>query len=104
MDKKVIEYLINQHNNAVVNIKDLEATCATIEITDDKAKANFGNLCVALRGYRMIADATEAILINDDILKSTNGEFYQKIEFDDEKEQTEFNPNAGEQGKEPDKK
>ena len=37
-----------------------------------------------LRGYRMIADASEAMLINEDVLKGEDGSFYQKIE-DEEK-------------------
>ena len=36
-----------------------------------------------LRGYRMIADASEAMLINEDVLKGADG-FYQKIEIDED--------------------
>ena len=36
-------------------------------------------MCVMLRGYRMVADASEAMLINEKVLKGTDG-FYQKIE------------------------
>ena len=50
-----------------------------IKIENDKDKANFGNICVMLRGYRMIADASEAMLINENVLKGNDG-FYQKIE------------------------
>lgn len=80
MDKNYRNFIINQHNNAIYNIKELENACANCEVTDDKSKAQFGNFCVALRGYRMVADATEAILMNEDILKGEDGCFYEKIE------------------------
>ena len=88
MDKKTIKYLISQHNNAVENVEALEQSCLEAKVVDEKSKANFGNLCVALRGYRMVADATEALLINENVLKDDKGDFYQKIE-DDEPEDTE---------------
>ena len=53
-------------------------------IENDKDKANFGNICVMLRGYRMVADASEAMLINENVLKTDDGDFYQKIEDDEE--------------------
>lgn len=79
MNKKSRDFIINQHNNAIFNIDELETTCAEFKVTDDKTKAQFGNFCVALRGYHMIADATEAILINEDILKGEDGCFYEKV-------------------------
>ena len=80
MDKDYRNFIINQHNNAVRNINDLEKTCANCKITDDKSKAQFGNFCITLKGYRLIADATEAILMNEDILKGEDGCFYEKVE------------------------
>ena len=80
MEKNDIKYLIAQHNNAIFNINNLEEACQDAKIKNDKDKANFGNLCIALHGYRMIADATEAILMNEDVLKDEKGNFYQKIE------------------------
>ena len=80
MDKKSRNFIINQHNNAVLNINELENTCANYKVTDDKSKAQFGNFCIALKGYRLVADATEAILMNEDILKGEDGFFYEKIE------------------------
>ena len=80
MDKKSRNFIINQHNNAVINVNDLEKTCADYKITDDKSKAQFGNFCIALKGYRLVADATEAILMNEDILKGEDGCFYEKVE------------------------
>ena len=80
MDKKSRNFIINQHNNAILNINELEKTCANYKITDDKSKAQFGNFCIALKGYRLVVDATEAILMNEDILKGEDGYFYEKVE------------------------
>lgn len=80
MDKDYRNFIINEHNNAVRNINDLEKTCANCKVTDDKSKAQFGNFCIALKGYRLVTDATEAILMNEDILKGEDGCFYEKIE------------------------
>ena len=84
MDKKeFIKNLISINEDANVSIQNLEADAKAIKIEDDKDKANFGNICVMLRGYRMIADASEAMLINENVLKGDDG-FYQKIEEDEE--------------------
>ena len=84
MDKKVfIKNLININNDANCSIVALEADIQAIKIENDKDKANFGNMCVMLRGYRMIADASEAMLVNEKVLKGDDG-FYQKIENEDE--------------------
>lgn len=80
-----VKGLIEINKFANDNISQLENLCAKIKITSDKEKANFGNACVALHGFRMVADATEAMLINENVLKDDNGEFYQKIE--DKKEE-----------------
>ena len=86
MYKKVfIKNLISINNDANASIIALEADIQAIKIENDKDKANFGNMCVMLRGYRMIADASEAMLINEKVLKGDDG-FYQKIE--DEEEET----------------
>lgn len=83
MDKKeFIKNLININNDANASIANLESDAQAIKIESDKDKANFGNICVMLRGYRMIADASEAMLINENVLKGEDGEFYQKIEDD----------------------
>ncbi len=83
--KEFIKNLININNDSNASIVNLEADAQAIEIKDDKDKANFGNICVMLRGYRMVADASEAMLINDNVLKGKDG-FYQKIEDDDNEE------------------
>lgn len=84
MDKKeFIKNLIDVNNDANESIVALEADAQAIKIENDKDKANFGNICVMLRGYRMVADASEAMLINENVLKGDDG-FYQKIEDDEE--------------------
>ncbi len=80
MDKKeFIKNLIDINEDANASIANLEADAKAIEIENDKDKANFGNIYVMLRGYRMVADASEAMLINENVLKGDDG-FYQKIE------------------------
>ena len=87
MDKKeFIKNLININEDANASIVNLEVDAQAIEIKNDKDKANFGNICVMLRGYRMIADASEAMLINENVLKGQDG-FYQKIEDEEDEEE-----------------
>ncbi len=76
----IIKKLIEVNRHACDNIAGLEDALQNAEVVDEKAKVNFGNLCVALRGFRMVADATEAILINENVLKGDDGNFYQKVE------------------------
>lgn len=78
--KIMIKELIKVNKYACDNISSLEDALQNAEVIDEKSKANFGNLCVALRGFRMVADATEAILINENVLKGEDGNFYQKVE------------------------
>lgn len=80
MDKKeFIKNLIDINNYANASIVALETDAKAIKIENDKDKANFGNICVMLRSYRMLANASEAMLINENVLKGDDG-FYQKIE------------------------
>ena len=79
-----MEFLIVQNKNAELNIAELEAACRDCVIEDEKDKANFGNFCILLRSFRAIKEASEAILENDDILKSQNGDFYKKVEIEED--------------------
>lgn len=79
---KYIKFLIKQNETATCNVAAIEETLKDYPVTDEKTKANFGNLCVALRGYRMVVDATEAMLINENVLKSEEGDFYEKVNTD----------------------
>ena len=81
----IIDKIIEVNKNACANIKELENAVKEAVIENNKDKAQFGNLCVALRGFRMVADATEAILNNEDVLKTENGDFYKKIEPEEKK-------------------
>lgn len=78
--KIMIKELIKVNKYACDNISSLEDALQNAEVIDVKSKVNFGNLCVALRGFRMVADATKAILINENVLKGKDGNFYQKVE------------------------
>lgn len=77
-----IKSLIKDNKEANIKIKSLERTISTYVVKDEKSKVNYGNLIIALKGFRMIAEATECMLINEDVLKTENGEFYEKIKTD----------------------
>ena len=44
-----------------------------------QVKVNFGNLCIALKGFRMVSEATECLLRNENVLKTEDNEFYIKV-------------------------
>ena len=76
-----IKNLISINKTSNETIVSLEKVVSEIEINDAKDKANFGNLCIILKANRMIADATEAMLMNEDVLQNDKGEYYQKIDL-----------------------
>ena len=84
-----IKTLINANNNATKNIAALESTIQNITVTTEKDKVNFGNLCIALKGFRMVSEATECLLINENILKTEDDEFYSKIETNENPDNSE---------------
>lgn len=77
---KYIKNLIENNTQATEAIKSLESTINSIEINTEKDKANFGNLCIILKGYRMVAEGTECLLRNENIIKTDTDEFYAKID------------------------
>ncbi len=79
-----IKVLIEANRDAVNNIAVLEATVKEYPVTDEKSKTNFGNICILLNGYSNIANATECLLINENVLKDDEGNYYQKIEEEEE--------------------
>ena len=79
-----IKTLIEANKDAVSNIAVLEDTVKEYPITDEKSKTNFGNLCILLNGYRNVAKATDCLLINENVLKDAEGNYYQKIEEEKE--------------------
>ena len=78
-----IKTLINANNNATKNITALESTIQNITVTTEKDKVNFGNLCIALKGFRMVSEATECLLINENVLKTRDNEFYVKVDTEE---------------------
>ena len=74
-----IKNLIDVNNEATKNIAALESTIQNMNITTEKDKVNFGNLCIALKGFRMVSEATECLLINENVLKTEDNEFYVKV-------------------------
>ena len=82
-----IKTLIEANKDAVSNIAVLEATIKEYPITDEKSKTNFGNLCILLNGYRNVAKATDCLLINENVLKDNEGNYYQKIEEEEVSEE-----------------
>lgn len=74
-----IKNLIDVNNEANKNIDALESTIQNMNITTEKDKVNFGNLCIALKGFRMVSEATECLLRNENVLKTEDNEFYVKV-------------------------
>ena len=74
-----IKNLINVNKEATKNIADLESSIQNVKITTEKDKANFGNLCIVLKGFRMVSEGTECLLKNENVLKTENNEFYSKV-------------------------
>ena len=74
-----IKTLIVANKDAVDNVNVLEKTIATYPVIDEKSKVNYGNLCIALKGYRMVAEATECMLINENVLKGKDGKYYEEV-------------------------
>ena len=78
--EEYIKNLINVNKEATKNIASLESAIQKLKVTTEKDKVNFGNLCIALRGFRMVSEATECLLINENVLKTEDNEFYVKGE------------------------
>ena len=74
-----IKNLIDVNNEATKNIDALESTIQNMNITTEKDKVNFGNLCIVLKGFRMVSEATECLLVNENVLKTEDNEFYVKV-------------------------
>ena len=84
-----IKTLINVNKDATKNIDALESTIQNITVTTEKDKVNFGNLCIALKGFRMVSEATECLLVNENVLKTEDNEFYSKIETNENPDNSE---------------
>lgn len=78
-----IKNLISVNKEATKNIVALESAIQNIKVTTEKDKANFGNLCIVLKGFRMVSEGTECLLRNDNVLKTEDNEFYVKIDTEE---------------------
>ena len=78
--EEYIKTLINVNKEATKNIAALESTIQNITVITEKDKINFGNLCIALKGFRMVSEATECLLVNENVLKTEDNEFYVKVD------------------------
>ena len=78
-----IKTLINVTQDANKNIAALESTRQNITVTTEKDKVNFGNLCIAVKGFRMVSEATECLLVNENVLKTEDNEFYVKVDTEE---------------------
>lgn len=78
-----IKKLININKDVTKHIDVLESAIQNIKVTTEKDKINFGNLCIALRGFRMVSEATECLLINENVLKTEDNEFYIKVDTEE---------------------
>ena len=87
-----IERLIKVHRMAVTNIAEVEKAIQNYPITSEKDKANFGNLCILLKGFRMVEESSECLLINEDCVVSNDGNYFKKIDVT-APEPTVSNPN-----------
>ena len=79
-----IKTLIESNKDAVDNVTVLEGVIKDYPVIDEKSKTNFGNLCILLNGYRNVVKATDCLLINENVLKDAEGNYYQKIEEEKE--------------------
>ena len=78
-----IKNLISVNKEATKNIVALESVIQNIKVTTEKDKANFGNLCIVLKGFRMVSEGTECLLRNDNVLKTEDNEFYIKVDTEE---------------------
>lgn len=77
--EEYIKNLINVNKEATKNIAALESSIQNVKITTEKDKANFGNLCIVLKGFRMVSEGTECLLRNENVLKVNETDFYVKV-------------------------
>ncbi len=77
--EEYIKNLINVNKEATKNIAALESSIQNLKITTEKDKANFGNLCIVLKGFRMVSEGTECLLRNENVLKVNETDFYVKV-------------------------
>ena len=77
--EEYIKNLINVNKEATKNIASLESAIQKLKVTTEKDKANFCNLCIVLKGFRMVSEGTEGLLNNENVLKVNETDFYVKV-------------------------
>lgn len=77
--EEYIKNLINVNKEATKNIAALESSIQNLKVTTEKDKANFGNLCIVLKGFHMVSEGTECLLRNENVLKVNETDFYVKV-------------------------
>lgn len=75
-----IKKLISLHKSAIHNITEVEEAIKDYPINNEKDKANFGNLCILLKGFRLVEEASECLLINDNCVVGEDGNYFIKVE------------------------
>lgn len=81
--KMFVEKLIKVNKFVNNEIQALQETIATGKFETEKDRVNFGNLCTALTGFRLVNDAMEALLANEDVVVTDTGNYYKKIDSND---------------------
>ena len=81
--KMFVEKLIKVNKFVNNEIQALQETIANGKFETEKDRINFGNLCTALTGFRLVNDAMEALLANEDVVVTDSGNYYQKIDSND---------------------
>lgn len=81
--KMIVKKLIEVNKFVNNEIQALQETIANSEFKTEKDRVNFGNLCTALTGFRLVNDAMEALLANEDVVVTDTGNYYQKIDSND---------------------
>jgi hypothetical protein len=67
------------------NLEDLLVNYSHVETNDhEKDLTNFGNLSIAVHGYKMVETALRCIVLNEGFIEDNDGEFYEKIDVDDD--------------------
>jgi len=79
-----VQRLINVNKFVNNEIQALQETIANGKFETEKDRINFGNLCTALTGFRLVNDAMEALLANEDVVVTDTGNYYQKIDSNDQ--------------------
>lgn len=74
--KKIIEV-----NNFVDNeIQALREIIANSKFETEKDRITLGNIWTAFTGFRLVGDALEGLLANEDVVVTVSGNYYQKID------------------------